>query len=352
MTNFTDSEENDQISENSYYPQATSPEIGLLTAVTEIDNARPEILFEGKSITISCRNSETLRLSLSAKKLFTYLMLLLTKYNGNETDWTNRELRFTLSDYMKAIGIEDNRQNRNQYYDELLTDVRSLYAVYMQSDRLDINGLLTGHAITGIEGEKSAKVAVVNGKGYFCTFVNPVLLKLLSNRGRIQSICIELLSAVGKNANSFGMIHKMLSHYAQNRGKPNQNRLRVSTLLACCPEINTARYDKRRERFETALNALVNSNTASDGTCPASIIRWSYEYKEKLISCADMGRYRLKDRVWRDLIVQFELHGWTDKRYADNRHLDTAYRFDNQKTIDYYREEYDECEDENQTTTE
>ena len=141
--------------------------------------------------------------------------------------------------------------------------------------------------------------------------VNPDLVHHLRNYNQLMAVNTSLYFLSSFNSNAYAVGNKILQHYSQNRKRPNQNKLRVSTLLSQCPDITTKSSTMIRYKLEDALNLLAQPITSNfDNSEYPPIISWTYLYKGNPVTPAFIGAKRLREHIWQDLIIQFEVLNW------------------------------------------
>ena len=314
------------------FPIASSVSAHSLSVVKsdeEIAKEKPPIKlrYGGKEIEIKNVDDVTTFVGLSTKKLFDYMLLLLTKYNNNSGDWLNNVVTFTLQDYFRIMGLKNTRQNRHKYFDIIREDLMRLGTLVITEGYRESYGLVDAQAIIKSGGEEATKTEVLKGVGCFKVDLKYELLKHLSKGKYIISFFSDLLKLVGQSENAYALAKRMLLHYGQNRTSSNRNKLKVRTLLHCCPETGDPdRRDHVRARFEKSLDVLASYSVDSDGVRVSPLIKWGYIYHGEYFTAQELHEKRVAYDDWEELNIHFELLGYTDKHWADREKLDSAHR--------------------------
>jgi len=307
------------------YPIASTSAVQAVSALDSLPTKVGEqltLIYGGKKIAVSNISEAALTVGLSAKKLFDYLLLLVTKYNGDRGDWKNSDIRFTLSDYLVVMGLKDTRQNRHKYYDVIREDIQRLGYIHLaQGESTEWFGLVVSVDIRDRDG-KVTKKEIISGDGCFEVHIQPGLLKHLKELSIILPYFTDLFKLSAQNVNAYAIGKKMVSHYGlrANEDKVARNKLGVETLLNCCPSLNSARDKDNRRTFEKALNLL-----ASDIDVDLPLINWHYIYKDTKYTVEELRELKLSYSIWKKLMIQFEILNYPST-FANSKNLDSAYR--------------------------
>lgn len=272
-------------------------------------------------------------LGLTAKKLFDFLLLLLTKYNSNKNknkeDWANSTIRFMLEDYMRLMGYNnDKRQDRNRCFTTICEDIAKLGALELRQESGPWFGLIDGDSFISDTSDKQIKKAIVTGNTYFEVCFQDELMTHINSEGRhIVPFLFVLFSWVGQNENAYALAKRLILHHNINsrRSRCTSNckwKMRVSNLLKCCSIKVDQHTGNVRRTFEKALNVLA---TSSDGHGP--LIDWTYLLEGKEYKPRKITGLQLSHDDWLNLMVEFELKGpYAKTEYAARGDLDPAYR--------------------------
>jgi hypothetical protein len=292
------------------------------------------VRYGGVSINVTYLEDFLCLFDLNTKKMFDYLLLILTKYNYfDEPDWET-DVLFTIKDYLYMMGLEDTPSNRNRYYVVVRQSLEKLMSLRMKHSSLDSIGLVDAHGVVGVKDPFEAQSAIVAGKACFCASLRRKFVKHITESKQLIGFYGDIFKLVEQNENAYAIAKRIMHHYGQNREKPQiQNKLRVATLLECCPEIagvgdaKKAQTSDIKKSFESALDALARTDkrTASNELI-FPLLKWNYLYNGEKFSASELRKKKLRVNVWTDDVrVVFELLGFPET----NGEFESALQDDN-----------------------
>ena len=326
-----------------YHPLASTAATHAISAIgTELSGLPLLLDYAGKKVEVCTIADGITHLSLTTKKLFDYILLLLTRFNRNKGDWNNGAVRFTLRGYMIVMGYGDNRQSRARRFNTICEDLDKLASVMLKQGTADCFRLVGQYRFVGPKGTKYAKKDigpkgarytkkdVISGKSCFEVSVHQDLLVHLRSEGRrIVPFPTALFRHVKQNENAYALAKRMILHYFSNsrRNSKNKQKLKVATLLKCCPDKANQHTGNTRQTFEKALDSLA-AQSGEDGP----LIRWSYIVDGKSRTSAEVSAIRLSHEDWLELVVEFAPMGlysnmhYSKMYFADRDDLDPPYK--------------------------
>ena len=281
------------------------------------------LVYGGKKVEVYSVSDAVTHLGYSAKRLFDYMLLLLTKYNRNSGDWTNASVCFTLQDYMEIMGYENTRLMRYKCFEQVKADIFKLGSLQLMQESAWWFGLVSDAGMVNTAGEQATKKDVINGKAYIEVTFPQSLLKHLRECRFIVPFLVSLLRRIPHNENAYALAKRMILHCSQanNHDKANKYRLSVQNLLDACPAIKALDTGNVRRTFEKSMNCL---SMPPDGGEP--IIEWCYVHAGRLCTPTEIQTKRLSHEDWLALVVEFEpLHLHEGMEYADRTRLDSAH---------------------------
>lgn len=295
-----------------------------ISSIGEELGVTPLVLhYEGKAIEI-CSTATGTSLGLTAKKLLDFMLLLLTKYNSDESGWTRGTLRFMLEDFMRIMGYPDTRQARHRCFDMIREDIAKLGSLRLMQNSDFWFELLDGDWFICDTSDKRTKRDIIAGNTYFEVRFHDDFLAHLSARPRIVPFPAGLFQWLGKNGNAYAFAKRLVLHHNINSRTKHSGpwRLGVSTLLNCCPDKANLHKGNVRRTFEKALNFLA---AESGGYGP--LIAWEYVVGKKKYEPKEISALHLSHEDWQELVVEFTLKGsYAKTEYVERGELDTAYR--------------------------
>lgn len=291
------------MTESTCRPLASSAATHAISAIGMEVNGSPMVFnYAGRKIEIRSI-SGAVTFGFTAKKLFDYMLLLLTRFNRNQGDWKNGTIRFTLRDYMDVMGYDDNRQARGRCFDTICEDLEKLQSIELRQESADWFGLVERHRFVGPEGKKYAKKDILSGKASFEVCFHSGLLTHLSERRYIVPFPLGLFRHVKQNENAYALAKRMILRYKSNCGDAkNKQKLKVGKLLECCLVGTNQRNGNVRQTFEKALSCL--ATPSSEGGEP--LIDWTYIVDGKPRTPEEVSALRLSHEDWRELVVKFD----------------------------------------------
>jgi hypothetical protein len=311
---------------NRYFPLISSAESNAISCLPSVSGGQvATVKYSNKIIQASLINNFVGKFDLRTKKLFDYLLLLLTKTNLNSSDTWGQQVVFTLSDYLSIMGLQDTSSNRDRYFSLILQNLDVLRNTKITSDTNVFSGLVSEYGSLGASGLK-LKRAILSGMACFAVDLNAELITHLCQQRYLIRFYGDIFKLVEQNNNAYALAKRMMQHYSQrgNRNKQNRNLLRVDTLLSCCPEVTSNRQENIKFRFETALNALSRLDKRdADKNVVYPMITWQYRNTNA------MPR-RVRKDIWNRLCVQFELLGFpeTTAKLAKDLLVDNTVYYD------------------------
>ena len=310
-----------------YFPMVSTMATQAVATLSEIpaENQPPlTITYGAQKIEISSVSDVAIPFGITAKKLFDYLLLLLTKYNSYMRDWTNGRMAFHLEDYINLMGVQNTRQNRHKYFDIIVEDFKKLEALRLKPEGAsDWFGIVRRVRFLKRDRIEGTKKDVVNKQACFMVDVQDGLLEHFQGEKYLMSFLRDLFKRVGQSGNAYAMAKRMLLHYGSNRQNANRSRLRVSNLLDCCPAMSSPRTKDIKGRFEEALGVLA----VQDSDDSKAMIDWCYIYDKKRYDAQEIRGLKLPHGTWLNLVVEFAPVDYRGaKGYADPSELDTDYK--------------------------
>lgn len=305
-----------------YHHIVETPATYAISAIGVKLGGTPLVLtYAGKTVGIGA-TTEGVTLGPTAKKLLDFMLLLLTKYNGNKGGWTNGEPRFMLEDYMRAMGYENNRKTRGRCYDMICKDIAKLAGIKLRQDSGPWFRLLDGKLVT----DQQIKKAITAGKEYLEVHFSDEFMAHLRESPRIVPFLFELFQWVGQNENAYALAKRMILHRNINKRTKNTAndwlKLKVQTLLGACPISPDQHPGNMRRTLEKTLNFLA---APSGGYGP--LLDWHYLKDGKPCKPKDITDLQLSHEAWLNLTVEYILKEPYDQTgYADRSDLDVAYR--------------------------
>ena len=283
------------------------------------------LTYGGRRVEVYSVEDSVAYLSRTAKSLFDFIMLLLTRYNNNkEKKWRNDTILFTLQDFMYFMGYKDTRDMRYQALDQLIKDVTALGSLQLREEGAWWFGLVVSGGFVNADGGRATEGDIIAGEACIKLTAQSELLEHLCGHLFFVPYLVCLARRTRHNENAYALAKRMILHYSQscNQGRVGQQRLKVKTLLGVCPA-NTARaVGNIRRTFERAMDLLA-SQTEFEGP----LITWSYLYNGRRCMPEQIKSKRLPQKAWLELVIEFEptdlLAGETE--WAVHERLDSAY---------------------------
>jgi len=290
---------------------------------------KPPLLLQhgGRSIEVHNLDDVSVALQFSGRRFFDFLLTLATKFNGNNEKWENDRVLFSLDFYLEAMGFDSDYRNKRVYISTLFSDAHTLQSLVLRYGPqgsmwfglLRYLGMVTREDI--IVGNTRAidddvlvatgsEEDILSGKACFCAWFQPELLTHLSSSTLITPFVWRLLARSHRGINPYSMAKRMIWHYSSNRGASNQNRLRVSTLMMCCPSAYGGTPQDKRRGFEGSLSALLAPG--EEEIKESSLGVWYYIYEGKPLSKKQLATKYVPYAKWLDLSVEFHINGLTD----------------------------------------
>lgn len=266
-------------------------------------------------VMIKLNNSEELNLNVQTHKVLDSLILKLTRNfpMGEEAsaDSVNkyRTVELTLDEYMNLCSLKDKKEARKQ----LKGAIQTIYNIsmkwnethYDRKKKIERNWQIR---IADLMAEEWYEDPVKNSKVIF-KFTFDIAEYL--SKAYIMPYPKNLFRINSKyNPHAYYLGRKLIDHYNQNIGKKNRNRILVSTLLKCLPELpdyESTRYVSQLiiSPFERDLDSLVDEYSILDA--------WWYCNKEG--SALDDAELKDADyATWSNLFVVFEPLNFPQKR--------------------------------------
>ncbi len=286
-----------------YYPIASTMATHAVSALGAPLSKNPQVLrYGGKKVEVRTVSDTITRLELSTKKLFDFLMLLLTRFNKNNGDWSRNAVYFQLHEFMEVMGYRDTRQMRNKCFNKLAEDLDKLRNVYLREDDSAWFGLVECYRFIDKRNIERTKKDIVADNAWFEVVFHPGFMDHLRRDKFIAPFLIDLFQRVRKNDNAYALAKRMVLHYSisNKRNTRNRQRLKVKTLLECCPNATSQRAGGVRQSFEKAMDSLQTPPDGDDG-----MIDWRYLVNGKQRTPEEFSNMRLPQKAWLNLVVEF-----------------------------------------------
>lgn len=238
------------------------------------------------------------QISVSTWVFFDFLMY----YYTNKGLDTPRMVSFSVREYMEIRGLKDYKHARQQI-DEEMTNLNNITLEFTEK------GKTKSESETYFEiGIGAKESGIKRGQVYFK--LGETFYKNFIKRGSYPMPYPESLFKIDtkRDATTYNLHYKALEHKNMNRGKKNENRISVRTLLNCCTELptyekikDTGRINKRIiEPFENALEKIPDFS-------------WHYiKSKGELLTDEERSENTSDYHKWVDLMIEF-----TWKNYPD-----------------------------------
>lgn len=140
---------------------------------------------DGKRVEIRTHSETPVDFSLSVRKLFDYIMLLVTKKINEPGDWTDEKVHFTLADYMSIMGYMNDQLMCNQCYTVICDDSLTLGGVTLIQESEAWFGLITSFRFISGKNAEGSEEDTVDEHARFELGVQSGLLEHVRRDGRI-----------------------------------------------------------------------------------------------------------------------------------------------------------------------
>lgn len=258
-------------------------------------------------VMVRLENSEELSLNVQTHKVLDALILKLTcNFSVGSAATAERinkyrTVKLSLDEYMSLCSLKDRKEAKKQ----LKAAIQAIYNLSMSWSEASYEGKKK------VERNWQVRVADLMGEEWFedpvkkssVTFKFTFDIAEYLSRAYIMPYPENLFQINSRyNPHAYYLGRKLIDHYNQNMGKRNRNRILVSTLLKCLPELpdyETTRYVSQLiiSPFERDLDALVDDYR----------ILSSWEYCNKDGVTVDENSLQNMDyATWINLFVLFE----------------------------------------------
>ncbi len=266
-------------------------------------------------VMIRLENSEELNLNVQTHKVLDALILKLTSNFSVGSDATAekinryRTVKLSLDEYMNLCNLKDRKEAKKQ----LKSAIQSIYNISMKWSEVSYEGKKK------IERNWQVRVADLMGEEWFEDPIknSNVMFKFTFDiaeylsQAYIMPYPKNLFQINSKyNPHAYYLGRKLIDHYNQNIGKRNRNRILVSTLLKCLPDLPNYETTRRVSEliispFERDLDALVDDYGILN----------SWEYCNKDGVTFDENSLKNMDyATWINLFVLFEPLNFPSRR--------------------------------------
>lgn len=268
-------------------------------------------------VMIRLENSEALNLNVQTHKVLDALILKLTSNfsTGNKatSDRINkyRIVNLSLDEYMNLCGLKDRKEAKKQ----LKAAIQSIYNISMKWSEVSYEGKKK------VERNWQVRVADAMGEEWFeepvkrsgVTFKFAFDIADYLSHAYIMPYPEKLFQINSRyNPHAYYLGRKLVDHYNQNQGKKNGNRILVSTLLKCLPDL--PKYEDTEHVFQLImspfdrdLDALVDDY---------GILRfWEYCDKDGVTISEDQLK-NVDYSTWVNFFVLFEPLHFPKKRIS------------------------------------
>lgn len=256
------------------------------------------------------------KLGVNTHKLLMYGVGQFThKNNRNTHSDSNLQVSFFLKDYARLLGYkvdeapgadpEQEKKRIQRVLNEAQKNVKKeldlLFALSMQWQE-NIKGKQKDFDNVRILGRVSVRKGIVYME--FTKTMGDYLKSLPITQLPVTQYRID-----GRNPNAYALGNKFAQHYNMdsNQKKGSANRLKVETLLKCCPELPTIEQvihdrnrweDRIKDRFENALDEVTRAGTIKE---------WRYTHA-KGIELTDEEAQNITDyTTFKELYITFEM---------------------------------------------
>ena len=306
-----------------YIPTAhgtATDQLGQLTPKDIIlDSITGAANYERENFKLSIEDYQKLKgkVGVNTHKLLMYGVGQFTRTNSRNTQQdSNLQVSFFLKDYARLLGYrvdedptaadpakEKKRVQRtlNEAQKKIKRELDLLFALSLQWQE-NIKGKTKDFDNVRILGRVSVRKGVVNME--FTHTMGDYLKSLPITQFPVTQYRID-----GRNPNAYALGNKFAQHYHMdnNQKRGTANRLKVETLLNCCPDIATidqvqaTRHswtDRIKEPFEKALDEVTRAGTISN---------WKYTHA-KGVELTDEEAQNITDyELFKDLYITFEI---------------------------------------------
>ena len=315
---------------------------GRATDVLPTVNAREAVIdpvtgratLEKEDIQIFIENFEdsTSKLQVRSNKLLTYGVAQFSRVNNRNThsNTIRPAITFPLEDYARLIGLNvdpdpeadpvaEKKRIRNLLNDaqkKVKSDLELLHNV-----KISWTEQIKGKAQDFDQVSILSRVACRKGIIYmeFGYSMGQYLKAIPQSRYPTTQYLID-----ARKPNAYALGNKFAYHYYMdsNQKRGTANRLKVETLLKCCPELPTIEQvikdrnrweDRIKARFETALDEVVRVGTLKE---------WHYTRARGIELTAEEARNITDYNTFKDLYVTFVMGVEVDNTERFNRQED------------------------------
>lgn len=268
-------------------------------------------------VMIRLENSDELNLNVQTHKVLDALILKLTSNFSTRESATEskinkyRTVKLSLDEYMNLCGLKDRKEARKQ----LKAAIQSIYNISMKWSEISYEEKKK------VERTWQVRVADLMGEEWFedpvrksnVTFKFTFDIAEYLSKAYIMPYPENLFQINSRyNPHAYYLGRKLIDHYNQNLGKRNRNRILVSTLLKCLPELPNYETTRRVSEliispFERDLDALVDDYRILNS--------WEYCNKDG-VTVDESLLQNMNYATWINLFVLFEPLNFPDRRGA------------------------------------
>lgn len=306
-----------------YIPTAhgtATDQLGQLTTNDIIlDSITGAANYERDNFKLSIEDYQKLKgkLGVNTHKLLMYGVGQFTRANNRNTQQdSNLQISFFLKDYARLLGYrvdedpaaadpveEKKRAQRvlNEAQKKIKRELDLLFALSLQWQE-NIKGKTKDFDNVRILGRVSVRKGVVNME--FTRTMGEYLKSLPITQFPVTQYRID-----GRNPNAYALGNKFAQHFNMdnNQKRGTANRLKVETLLKCCPDIATIEQviqnrnsweERIKDRFENALDEVTRAGTISS---------WKYTHAKGLELTDEEAQNITDYNTFKDLYITFEM---------------------------------------------
>lgn len=306
----------------------TLPTISSRNAIVDL-TGRARLEKEDVQVFIENFKNSKSKLQVRANKLLTYGIVQFSRVNNRNTqsNTIRPAITFPLEDYARLIGLnidpdpdadpeEEKKRIRrllNDAQKKIKNDLELLHNVKISWSE-QIKGKAQGFDQVSILSRVACKKGIVYME--FGYTMGQYLKAIPQSRYPVTQYRID-----ARNPNAYALGNKFANHYYMdnNQKRGTANRLKVESLLKCCPELKTYEEvlatghswtDRIKEPFEAALDEVTRVGTIKD---------WKYTHA-KWVELTEEEAQNITDyNTFKELYITFEMGVEVDNTERFNR---------------------------------
>lgn len=277
------------------------------------------------STQITFKNLNDVNFSTPCKRVFDVLVIKLTQQlpQKKEVDDNKiaaaRKVSFTVQEYMNICGTK----NKTQAYQQLKDALRTIYNASMkfpvtvyekikgQKKKVPVQKIIETRILEALEEDAKKTPEIENGE--VSVYFAFGLAKYLAF-SYTMPYHNELLKIDTKHhPHSYFLGRRLCLHHNMNKGNKNENRISVSTLISCCPDLPS--YEEVREKMGRQItNKIIEPIERDLNHLQEKGILSSWEYcnaNEEPLTDGQLGKGDFE--TWNKWLVSFKLEDYPDE---------------------------------------